>query len=126
MNEAEKLQSKIINSDFFALKNVSILAPDYTLLESTWHLHVKALGNSMQGAGIFAEDLLIIDCALKAVHGNVVLASVYGELTLKKLNFINGKITLLPENNEYKAISITSDCSFSIIGVLKFNIHKHI
>ncbi|MBC7466436.1 MAG: hypothetical protein H7256_10630 [Bdellovibrio sp.] len=122
----EKIQQKIVRSDMYALKNVEILSIDEMSLPKTARLHVKALGNSMVGAGIFANDLLIIDRSLEAEDGHVVLALVYGQFTLKRLQLTNGKIFLLPENNEYKSFAITSDCDFKVVGVLIFNIHKHI
>jgi DNA polymerase V len=42
----------------------------------------RAEGNSMQGAGIFSGDLLIVDRSLKPIPGKVVVASLNGELTV--------------------------------------------
>lgn len=125
MLDVEKTQQKIVRSDMYALKNVEILSAEELTLPKTARLHVKALGNSMVGAGIFANDLLIVDRSLEALDGHVILALIYGQFTLKRLQLTNGKMFLLPENNEYKSIPVTSDCDFKIVGVLTFNIHKH-
>lgn len=125
MLDLQKTQQRILTSDLYALKNVEILSEEQLTLPSLARLHVKALGNSMLGAGIFPNDLLIIDRSLEAQDGHVVLAIIYGQFTLKRLQLKNGKMFLLPENNEYKSIHVTSDCDFKIVGVLTFNIHKH-
>lgn len=125
MNETAKLQEKIIRSDFYALRNIDILFPEEITSPTSTRLHIKALGNSMSGAGIFPHDLLIIDRSVEAMHGHVILALIFGQFTLKRFHHVNGKTILLPENNEYKPIPVTAESDFKIIGVLTFNIHKH-
>jgi DNA polymerase V len=124
MTDLEKNHEKIKRSDSYALKNVEILSAE-ELSSSSSRLHVKALGNSMNGAGVFADDLLIIDRSIEAKPGHVILALIFGQFTLKRYQCLNGKTFLLPENNEYKTISVTPETNFKIIGVLTFNIHKH-
>ena len=46
---------------------------------------VRANGDSMTGAGIFDQDLLIVDRSKKKPNGKVVIASLNGEFTLKRL-----------------------------------------
>lgn len=126
MTDIEKTQHKITHADFYALKNVELLLPDQLNSDFSSRVHVKALGNSMNGAGIFSDDLLVIDRSLPAKTGHVVLAHIYGQFTLKKLIMINGKTILQPENAEYKSILVSQDCDYKVIGVLLFNIHKHV
>lgn len=126
MTDIEKTQHKIAHADFYALKNVELLLPDQLKSDFSSRVHVKAIGNSMNGAGIFANDLLVIDRSLSAQSGHVVLAYIYGQFTLKRLLKMNGKIFLQPENTEYKSISVSTDSDYAVIGVLMFNIHKHI
>jgi DNA polymerase V len=47
---------------------------------------VRVKGDSMIGAGIFCGDLLIVDRALMPNHGNVVIAVVNGDLTVKRFH----------------------------------------
>lgn len=51
---------------------------------------VKAAGDSMIDAGIDEGDLLVVDSARKAEHGDIVIAAVGGEFTVKKLQFRRG------------------------------------
>ena len=50
---------------------------------------VRAKGDSMQQAGIFDKDLLIVDRSLTAKHNDIVIAAVGGELTVKRLMSCN-------------------------------------
>jgi DNA polymerase V len=49
---------------------------------------VKAAGDSMINAGIDEGDLLVVDSARKAEHGDIVIAAVGGEFTVKKLQLL--------------------------------------
>lgn len=126
MDNIEKTQQKIVRSDFYALKNIEILMPAQLMSHFSTRVHVKALGNSMSGAGIYANDLLVIDRSMTPKHGHLVLVFIFGQFTLKRLHLLNGKTMLFSENSEYKAIQVASDCHFKIIGVLTLNIHKHV
>lgn len=46
---------------------------------------VKASGDSMRDAGIGEGDLLVVDSSRKATHGDIVIAAVDGEFTVKRL-----------------------------------------
>ena len=76
----------------------------------------RAEGNSMRERGIFSGDLLIVDRSLKPSNGQVVIASVYGELTCKILDIQQRR--LVAANRQYPPIPITDDCDFSIEGVV--------
>jgi len=47
---------------------------------------VRASGNSMINAGIHNNDILVVDRSLEAKHGNIVIAALNGELTVKRLH----------------------------------------
>jgi repressor LexA len=64
--------------------------------ENGFFLRVK--GDSMSGAGIFAGDLALIRPQAKAENGDIVVALVDGEATLKRFFRERGKIRLQPEN----------------------------
>lgn len=85
---------------------------------------VKAKGESMVGAGIHDGDLLIIDRSVTARSGQVVLAVLNGEFTLKRLKKSNGKIWLQPENPKYDPILINEEMQFEVWGVAIHCIHK--
>jgi DNA polymerase V len=84
---------------------------------------VRVKGDSMIGAGIFCGDLLIVDRAVMPVPGNVVIAVVNGDLTVKRFHQEAGRILLMPENPDYAPIVIDPDTDFSIWGVVTRAIH---
>ncbi|MGB3850410.1 MAG: translesion error-prone DNA polymerase V autoproteolytic subunit [Tunicatimonas sp.] len=85
---------------------------------------VRASGNSMVGAGIFDGDLLVVDRSVTARDGHVVIAAVYGELTVKRLrvrsHHAEGRqLILAAENPDYPDIYV-SDAENSVIwGVVR-------
>jgi DNA polymerase V len=85
---------------------------------------VRAAGDSMIQAGIMDGDLLVVDRSLEAVNGNVVIAAVEGELTVKYLAKKNGRIFLVPANEEYPDFDITEQEDALIWGVVTYAIHK--
>ena len=87
---------------------------------------MRAKGDSMIDAGIYPDDFLIIDRSITPQSGHIIVASLNGELTLKRLSFHFGKPILIAENKKYKAITIEPDQDFQVFGVLTYNLHKHI
>lgn len=73
----------------------------------------------MIGAGISSGDLLIVDSARKATHGDIVIAAVDGEFTVKRLQ-LHPTVMLLPENSVYPPITIGSEDTLDIFGVVTF------
>ena len=85
---------------------------------------VTASGDSMIGAGIEEGDILIVDAATEPQHKNIVIASINGEQTVKRL-WIEGKnIKLMPGNSHYEPIDITRHMKFNIQGVVVWVIRK--
>lgn len=76
---------------------------------------LRAFGDSMIDAGINKDDLLVIRKQESADDGDIVVALVNGNNTLKRLYRRNGKIVLHPENKTMEDI-IVADCE--IQGVL--------
>ena len=73
---------------------------------------VRANGDSMVGAGIYDGDLLIVDRSKKKPNGKVVIASLNGEFTLKRLVQDRGRFELQPENPDYSSIPVSVDDEF--------------
>ncbi len=84
---------------------------------------VRASGESMINAGIFPNDILVVDRSLKAEDGKVVIAVVDGELTVKRYKKKGNNIELVPENDEYKKIVIEKESEAYIWGVVTNVIH---
>ncbi|HVZ80902.1 MAG TPA: translesion error-prone DNA polymerase V autoproteolytic subunit [bacterium] len=86
----------------------------------------RVTGDSMTGAGIFSGDLLVVDRALKAQNGAVIVAKLGGDLVCKRLKLVKGKVFLAPENPAYPTLEITPDMEgFEVCGVVTHNIHSH-
>lgn len=85
---------------------------------------VRAEGCSMEGAGIFSGDILVVDRSLEAVSGKIIIAVVNGEFTVKRLVKRKEALFLEAENPRYKPIQITPDLDFLVWGVVTFVIHK--
>lgn len=85
---------------------------------------VRAGGDSMTGAGIFTDDLLIVDKSLDPQNGDIVVAVVDGEFTVKRLVMKGKKIELKPENPKFATIKIADESELNIWGVVKNVIHS--
>jgi DNA polymerase V len=85
---------------------------------------VRAKGDSMQQAGIFDKDLLIVDRSLTPKDNDIVIAAVGGELTVKRLCVKHGKPWLLPANPDYRPIQIKEGSELYVWGVVIHAIHR--
>ena len=88
---------------------------------ATFFLRVS--GSSMIKAGIHHDDILIVDRSLEPAHGKIVIASLNGELTVKRLHRFGGRVKLVPENDAYAPIDITEEMELRIWGVVTNVIH---
>ena len=84
-----------------------------------------ANGNSMVRVGIHHGDILVIDRSLSARDGDVIIALLHGEFTVKQVSIIEGLLYLLPKNPQYSSVKITSEMEFEVWGVVTFSIRKH-
>ncbi len=90
--------------------------------EATFFLRVS--GDSMTGAGIHNDDILVVDRGLKPAHGKIVVAILDGGFTVKRLSREGGgHVALLPENGDYPRIDIHDGQTLEIWGVATFVIH---
>lgn len=78
---------------------------------------VRAQGDSMIEAGIHSGDVLVVDRSLTAKHGDVVIASIHGELTVKELQ-LKPTTILRPHNKAYPVIPISEDSELEIFGIV--------
>ena len=86
--------------------------------------YVRSSGDSMIGAGIHNGDILVVDKSLKAVSGNIIIAILDGEFTVKRLSIKNENVFLISENDLYPNISIDESIDFEIWGVVTTVIHS--
>jgi DNA polymerase V len=85
---------------------------------------LRVAGSSMIKAGIHPNDILIVDRSLEPANGKIVIASVNGELTVKRLRWVGDTIQLVAENDAYPPITINDEeIDFRIWGVVTNVIH---
>jgi DNA polymerase V len=85
---------------------------------------VRAQGESMLGAGIHPNDILVVDRSLEAIPGKVVICAINGELTVKRLERFNEQWQLKAENPAYADIVIHDELELVIWGVVTNVIHS--
>jgi DNA polymerase V len=90
--------------------------------ESTFFMRVS--GESMRGLGIYDGDLLVVDRALPATHGSVVIAVLDGEFTVKQLLHTPEGQVLRAAHPAYADTRIGPEQEFSVWGVVSWNVHK--
>ena len=79
---------------------------------------VRTKGDSMTGAFIPDEALLVVDKSKKAVSGDIIVACVNGEFTVKRLVKTPKSWVLHPENPLYRPLTITEGMDFTVWGVV--------
>ena len=84
---------------------------------------VRAQGESMLGAGIHPNDILVVDRSIEPVPGKIVICALNGELTVKRLERENRQWKLKAENPAYADIAIHEDLDMVIWGVVTNVIH---
>ena len=85
---------------------------------------VRASGDSMIGSGIHSGDVLVVDRSRIPGNGNVVIAAIDGQLTVKRFQRVNGVIQLLADNSDYPPIVPEGEETLEIWGVVKHVIHS--
>ena len=84
---------------------------------------VRVSGDSMIGAGIQSNDILVVDRSKEAKNNDIVVAILFGEFTVKRWVTQNSRAFLQAENHSYPPIEITKDSDFEIWGVVTYAIH---
>ena len=89
---------------------------------STFFLRVN--GSSMNNAGIYNNDLLIIDRSINPKPGHIVVALLDGEFTLKRLIKKQNNYYLRADKENYPAINLYEYIDIQIWGVAIYSIHE--
>lgn len=82
----------------------------------------RAEGDSMIELGIFNDDLLIVDRAIAASDGDVVVVAVDGQLTIKVLDLANAQ--LLPANRNHRPVHVAEGSQVETEGVVVHTVHS--
>lgn len=97
---------------------------EYLVAHPASTFFVRVDGYSMIKAGIFPDDLLVVDRSLEPISGKIVVAVYDGELTVKRLKIKHERYWLIPESDDYAPICIREDADFQVWGVVSWVIHK--
>ena len=89
-------------------RNIFFPSPDYLL---------KVQGDSMRDEGIFDGDLIGVHRTPEARSGQIVVARIDDEITVKLLKIGKDRIRLLPRNPDYQPIDVQPDQDFAIEGL---------
>ena len=85
---------------------------------------VKTSGSSMTSANIYSGDLLIVDRSIVPKNNNIVIASIFGDLTVKKLKKKEKSLFLASANDDYPSIEVKEEMECFIWGVVTYIIHE--
>lgn len=97
---------------------------DYLIENDGTTFFVRVKGDSMIDAGIFEDDVLVIDRAPVAQIGDIVLAMLDGEFTVKTLGKTKQGPRLIPANKNFPVIDIQEGQSFEVWGVVTGSMRK--
>jgi DNA polymerase V len=95
-------------------------ADQYLVKNPTATYFVRVKGDSMVNAGIYSGDVLVVDRSVEPSIGQIILAEVDGEFTVKYL----GQNQLVPANSHYSAISFDQADTVALIGVVTGSMRK--
>lgn len=102
--------------DIVTIDEYLVAHPSKTIL-----IHVK--GDSMIGAGIHADDVVVVEKRTNANAGDIVVAILDNEFTLKRLDRERGRVVLKPENKAYPIIRPKG--ALEIFGVVVGQFRKY-
>ena len=88
---------------------------------ATYFFRMK--GDAMKDAGIYDNDILIVDRSVKNVNGRVIVAILNGELMVRRFHKNFSSAFLIPENDRYKTINLSEFGEFAVWGVVIHSIH---
>lgn len=103
-------------------KNLSL--DDYLIEHDAATFLVRVEGESMLEAGILPGDVLVVDRSLPATHGQIVIAVVDGDLTVKKFYQHGHHVELHAENHQFPKIIIPEGSQVEIWGVVTGVVRK--
>jgi DNA polymerase V len=88
--------------------------------------YVRVTGDSMSKIGIYPNCLLVVDRAVETQDGNIIIARIFDEICVKRLSLSeDGRIWLLPENDNYEPIEVTEEMDFEVWGRVLYSIQPH-
>jgi DNA polymerase V len=89
---------------------------------ATYFFRMK--GDAMREAGIFDNNVLIVDRSVKPASGKIIVAILNGELLVRRFHKNFTSAFLIPENNRFKTINLAEFSDFTVWGVVTYVIHS--
>jgi DNA polymerase V len=86
---------------------------------------LRVAGESMVDAGIYPDDVVVVDRSLTVQQRDVVVAEVEGEFTIKRFLRQNGSVILASENPAFRPLVFTGEMELEIFGVVAWTLHRH-
>lgn len=100
-----------------AVENVEgEIAVDFSFLPQGESFSLRVMGESMKDAGILDGDVVVVKKQATADKGDIVVAIVNGEATVKRYFPESGKVRLQPENEDFEPIMVSRTADFRIAG----------
>ena len=136
MNDHDSTENKKLPALFTSTVEAGFPSPAEQYIEKALDLNellvnhpsatyfVRAAGESMIGAGIHPGDILVTDRSLDAVSGDIVIAAVDGEFTVKYLRYDGKSVWLEPANPDYSPIYFSGDQELRLFGVVTAVVRK--
>jgi DNA polymerase V len=85
----------------------------------------KIEGDSMEGAGIFCGDMVVVNRSLTAEHGDIVIAGLNSEPVCKRLHLRDSGIILMSANTKYPPRYVMEGDELVIWGVVTYSVRDH-
>ena len=104
--------------------DISLDLNEYLIKHPAATFIVRAKGPSMTDAGILSGDLLIVDRSITAKNKDIVIASIFGDLTVKQFQKKKNSLFLLSANSNYPSIEVKEEMECFIWGVVTYIIHE--
>jgi len=79
---------------------------------------MRVSGGSMINAGIYDDDIVIVDKSIRPQNGKIVIAILDGELLIRRYERTMNKLRLVPETNKLAAIEVGEFSDCKIWGVV--------
>ena len=99
------------------LRQILIQNPSATYL-------VRVRGNSMEDANLYDKDILVVDRSVKASDGHIIIGSVNGDFTVKRLVHRDNKSFLQPANKHFTELELIQGMDFKPWGVVMWTLHR--
>ncbi|NLC22513.1 MAG: translesion error-prone DNA polymerase V autoproteolytic subunit [Halomonadaceae bacterium] len=85
---------------------------------------VRARGDSMIEAGVYPDDVLVVDRSRQARSGDVIVARVGAEFLVKTLVIDGERVSLVPANRHHRPIVLGDGEELEVWGVATWNLHR--